>query len=474
MKARLAVSLVLVFVLVAVGFVVNKPAPSVAVAKGPDLTVYSDGFALVVEQRTFALQRGLNTVRLSDVPRGIDPTSVHVRSLSDPQGTVVLEQTFIHDLVDPASLLERYTGEVVRVTTVDGTAYVGTLLAAAGDVVLRRSGGDLVVLSRAQVQTFELTSLPEGMVLRPTLEWLVEASQAGPHTFELAYLTEGLRWQAHYNARLAEDESRLDLVGWFTVENQTAVNFVDAHLKLVAGNVRREGAPPMRGAKAVPEVAAAPVVQEQPLFEYHVYTVERPVTLLHNRSKQVEFLIAQGIQARKQYVLEFAAAPYPSEPTAGPEYTTKRTAHPTVFVEFTTGKGTPVEAALPAGTIRVYKEDADGIPLFVGEAAIGHTPPGEVVKLAVGQAFDVVGERIQTSFSQLGSDVAEESYEIVVRNRKQEPITVRVVERMFRHAWEIVEASQEYTKADASTLYFDVQVPAEGETRVTYTVRYHE
>jgi hypothetical protein len=39
---------------------------------------------------------------------------------------------------------------------------------------------------------------------------------------------------------------------------------------------------------------------------------------------------------------------------------------------------------------------------FVGEDAIDHTPRDEEVRLKVGDAFDIVGERTQMSFRQVG------------------------------------------------------------------------
>ena len=85
-----------------------------------------------------------------------------------------------------------------------------------------------------------------------------------------------------------------------------------------------------------------------------------------------------------------------------------------------------------------------------------------------------VGERIRADFQSSGrQEWAEEAFEIKVRNRKSEPVTVRVVEHLYRWSnWRIVQQSQDFTKKDAQTIEFQVPVPADTERTVTYRVRY--
>jgi hypothetical protein len=67
----------------------------------------------------------------------------------------------------------------------------------------------------------------------------------------------------------------------------------------------------------------------------------------------------------------------------------------------------------------------------------------------------------------------EEAFEITIRNHKDEPIDIRIVEHLLRWSdWTILSSSDDYTKLDSSTIEFNVSVPANGETSVTYTVRY--
>jgi hypothetical protein len=128
---------------------------------------------------------------------------------------------------------------------------------------------------------------------------------------------------------------------------------------------------------------------------------------------------------------------------------------------------------LPKGTIRVYKADADGSNQFIGEDNIDHTPKDEMIRLNIGNAFDVVGERTQTNFTKVNDRTIEETYQMKLRNHKTEAVEVRVVEHLFRWSnWQILKSNQDYTKADAQTIEFRVKILPDGESTVNYTVRY--
>ena len=144
------------------------------------------------------------------------------------------------------------------------------------------------------------------------------------------------------------------------------------------------------------------------------------------------------------------------------------------MLEFTNGEEQGLGVPLPKGTLRVFKNDRDGSTLLIGEDSIDHTPKDEPIRLYIGDAFDVVGERVQTDFKiDTNRRYMEESYEITLRNHKTEDIEVRAVEHMFRWSqWQILEESQSHEKTDAQTIEFRVPVKADGEAKVTYTVRY--
>jgi hypothetical protein len=69
--------------------------------------------------------------------------------------------------------------------------------------------------------------------------------------------------------------------------------------------------------------------------------------------------------------------------------------------------------------------------------------------------------------------VITESFEIKVRNHKDQPVHVLVRETLFRWTnWEISKSSDKWDKVDSRTIHFPVDVPANGEKTITYSVKY--
>jgi hypothetical protein len=455
-------------------------APAVAQSEGLELAVYNQNLALVKDLRSLDLSEGLNEVRFVDVAALIDPTSVHFRSLTDPEGTVVLEQNYEYDIVGSAKLLSKYVDQEIAVVTEDGQEYVGTLLSGADDVILEAANGQVTVLKLERIKEFTFPALPEGLITRPTLVWQVESVQGDTQDVEVTYLTGGVNWQANYIVVLADDEQSIDLDGWVTLDNRSGTSYEDAKLKLIAGDIHRAPTADYAVEKemvfeAAP-AAAAPQVEERGFFEYHLYEVQRPVTVKDQQTKQIEFVTGSDVPTEKFFVYDGAQISFGSyyQPLDDPSYGTASNTKVMVMLEFKNGEEEGLGVPLPKGTLRVYKKDVDGSTLLVGEDAIDHTPKDEQIRLYIGDAFDIVGERIQTDFKvEYDEDWMEESYQITLRNHKDEDVEVRVVEHLFRWSeWQILEASHDFDKLDAQTIEFRVPVEANGETVVTYTARY--
>jgi hypothetical protein len=451
-----------------------------APSDGVSLTIYNQGTALVQDRRTFQLNQGVNTLDFTDVAASIDSTSVSFRSLTDPTGTTVLEQNYVYDLVGSGALLERYLDQRIEVITNDGTSFTGQLLSGRnGEIILRQDDGQVVVVSQANVRDIRFPALPEGLITRPTLRWLLQSATGGSQHVELTYLTGGMNWTADYTVLLATDNSKLNLNGWVTLTNTSGASFQDAQVKLVAGDVNRLPTNSQVNRDqvqlgAVTE-AAAPPVEQRNFNEYKLYEIQRPVTVGDNETKQVEFVTAADVPATTFFVYEGGTPFYGySYPITDQYYGQTGVTDVQNWLEFSTGEDDGVGAALPAGRMRVYQEDVDGSALLIGENQIDHTAKGEQVKLFLGNAFDLVGEHTQTNFAYLASNVIEETFQIKLRNRKEnQAVEIRIPEHMYRWSnWEIMNNSDDYTKLDSATIEFRVIVQPGEERVLTYTVRY--
>jgi hypothetical protein len=324
--------------------------------------------------------------------------------------------------------------------------------------------------------------LPGGLITQPTLEWLLDSPATGRQQTRIAYETQGMTWWADYN--IVYDESRactLDLSAWVSIINQSGTGFRNARLKLIAGDVHRaEPQQPRRDVvyKMAMAEEAAPGFVEKSFFEYHLYTLGRRTDLPDNSTKQLQLMpTARGIECRKELVF----APTLDTPWWGyqqldQDYGRYGDAEVNVFLRFRNEESQQLGIPLPAGRIRVMQLDPDDDSLeFIGEDVIDHTPRNEDVLIEMGNAFDVVGERKQTDFRvDLRTRNLWETFEIRLRNHKDEAVDVAVLENLYRSAnWKIEDASQRHGKESSSRIRFDVLVPAEDEVVLTYTVHYY-
>ncbi|MGH3513428.1 MAG: DUF4139 domain-containing protein [Pseudonocardiaceae bacterium] len=445
------------------------------------------GYALVRQDRDVKLENGRSTLKFTDVAALIDPTTVTFTSLTDPR-TRVLEQSYQFDLVSTDKLLLKYIDRPIVVEHQAGDhveVINGTLLSSVDGLVLRTNDGGIEALRNYSSVRFP--ELPGGLDTRPTLVWDVLSPRAGEQRSRVTYQTGGVTWWADYNLIFNEGKDAnsgvLDLSAWVSIINQSGATYRDARLKLIAGDVHRAapGARPMMAKRAMEvalqDSAAVAGFKEQPFFEFHLYTLGRRTTLPNNSTKQLElFDQARQIPAKK-ILLYYGAGTayfYPN-PMTDRNYGVQSNKKVDVYLEFRNDKQYGLGVPLPAGRVRVSKLDAaDGSLEFIGEDLIDHTPKDEEVRVKLGTAFDVVGERRQTDFKvDTSAHWMEEQIEVKLRNHKDQSIKVWVKENLYRWSnWQIVAKTHEFVKEDARTISFPVDVPKDGETVVRYKVRY--
>jgi hypothetical protein len=459
-----------------------RPLPGMGTPPASELP----GFALVRMDRDIQVPRGRGMIQFSDVAALIDPTTVQFLSLTDPDGTKVLEQNFQFDLVSQEKLLSRYIDRNVGVEQArgDGVKIIdGTLISSNDGLVLRGPDGQIHALR--DWSNIRFGELPGGLITRPTLEWDVESGKGGTQRARVSYQTGGITWWADYNLIFTEgadaNSGFVDVGAWVSLLNQSGARYQDAKLKLVAGDVNRLQ-PEMdqlvvTGMRKQAMEAAAPGFEEKAFFEYHLYTLGRPATIPNNSTKQIElFDTATRVPVRKQLVFYGAefhgwGGGLMTDRDLAPEGNTKVD----VWLTFKNDKSSGMGMPLPAGRVRVSQQDkADGSLEFVGEDKIDHTARDEEVRIKLGTAFDVVGERKRTDFKLNSSGkVMEEAFEIKVRNHKDKPVEVIVRESMYRwNQWTLIDQSSPSQKKNDRIVEFPVRIAADGEAVVTYRVRY--
>jgi hypothetical protein len=412
--------------------------------------------------------RGVASLEYRDVAQHVQPETVHIRPLDG--GLQVLEQNYQFDLLNPQKLLEKYVGRTVTVYRTNPQTGIeepvtAEVLSVNGGPILRI--GDEITFNYPG--RFSFPEIPDNLIAKPTLVWRLDSERAG-HELEVSYLTNNMSWKADYVFVVDERDERGDLTGWVTLSNQSGTSYENAELKLVAGEVQRVtgnavGRMEDEARRMMMAEAAAPQFSQESFFEYHLYTLGRPTTLRENEQKQVTLLEGTGIGVEKKLIFYGAAHYYRSQ--YGEVVSNQKVG---VFLDFQNTEANRLGMPLPKGVVRVYKADGSGAQQFIGEDRIDHTPKDERVRIHMGDAFDVVGDRRQVDFSIVGPCVTESQWEISLRNHKQERARVDVIEPVGGD-WEILSSSHPYTKVDAHTFAYAVDVAPDGEVKIGYRVR---
>ena len=433
------------------------------------ITIYNSNIGLVKDTRLIDLKSGTHELKFMDVAAKIDPTTVHIKSLTNGTGFDVLEQNYEYDLLNPQKLLEKYVGQKVQLATLNPETKKEEIVEAT---LLSTQGGNIFQIGdKIHIGHYGrvlLSKIPENLIPQPTLVWMLENRYSKPQKLEASYLTSGINWKADYVAVLNKLDTLTDLTGWVTIDNRSGATYQNALLKLVAGDIHRVQ-PEMRMDYARPMAAAkeaSPQFKEESFFEYHLYALDRRTTIKDNQTKQMTLLDANQVPIKKLFIFSGSPQYYYYQMDQG---SNKQKIG--VFLELENTKKNNLGIPLPKGTIRVYKEDKDGSLQFVGEDRIDHTPKDEKFKIKIGEAFDVVGERVQTDYKRLGRNLFEVAFEVSLRNHKNEGIKV-LVEEPIPGDWEMLSNTHSFEKLSAHLIRFEVPVAKDKEEKVKYRIRF--
>ena len=440
------------------------------------ITVYNSNLGLVKDTRTLRLPRGASQLRFMDVAQLIDPTTVHIKSLTSANSLQVVEQSYEYDLLNPQKLLDKYVGR--QLTLVLKRVENGSdRLVPVPATLLSNNAGQVwrienqIVINPTNIAEIRFDQLPGDLIAKPTLVWSLNNSGADSQTVEASYLTTGLNWRSDYVVVVNQDDTKADLNGWVTLDNRSGATYRNAELKLVAGDVQRVREMAKREMELMRtdqvRAAAAPAqFEEKSFFEYHLYTLQRPTTIKQNETKQISLLSGSGINVKKELVLYGQQFYYQGYNNPGEPVKEKVG----VYVEFKNSKENNLGQPLPAGIVRVYKADDSGAQQFVGENRIDHTPKDESVRIKLGEAFDVTAERKQTDYKVIARRIWEYAYEIRIRNHKEQPVTV-IVNEPITGEWEMISSTFPAQKTAAFAARFSVPVAKDGEAVLSYRVR---
>jgi len=424
------------------------------------VTIYNNNLGLVRQTRAVELQKGITELRIEGVSAKIDPTSVHFNFPKVPGRVEILEQNFQYDLVNAEKIFRKYIGETIQYRLENEKEVSGILLSSDGsNIILRLPDGSIRVAATRSIVDYEFPSLPEGLILQPTLQWLLNSEVKGGTAAELSYLTAGLSWHAEYVIVLETNERDLSIASWVSLENNSGATYENAKMKLIAGDIHRapspRNVPGYAEDMAVMSMAKGAAFEEREFFDYHLYDLQRPVTIRNNEIKQVTLFDEKQSKGDKIYIFQNSANRASEAPLS-------------VELRIPNTESNRLGVPLPGGVARIFKKDIDKTLQLIGEDRLAHTSKNDTLELKVGEAFDVKGKHAikDRTTTKTRSEIL--SVAITVSNRKNETIQVEVQE-IQNGDWYVKSASHQYRKISNALLLFPLTVPPNQTVVVQYT-----
>ncbi|WHY88880.1 DUF4139 domain-containing protein [Neobacillus novalis] len=407
------------------------------------LTIYNDNFAVVKETRDYALQENETIVHYLDVAKKIETDSIIV------SGVEVQELNYDFDLVDKAKLLEKYMDHTVLLQ--DSKTKVKTeyrLLSMSGGLVLENTATKEIVLDPDG--EIILPKLPDELIVKPALVWKVGPSNS--KSINVSYITKGISWESNYVLKLKCET--FDLTGWVEIDNFSGAAFLDAKLKVLAGDVNL--AEVGRAYYIEPVVYSLTNMEEQfeekPFADYHIYTLKGTTTLKDNQKKQIKFIHVENGTFKRYYEFDSYSE------------------NPKVMLEIKNSVPNRMGIPLPKGKIKVYQDDpVENSTEFIGEDRIAHTTKDENISLYIGNAFDIVCEsKILKRYKMKNFEY--EKHEYILKNRKSESVLIKINHYISDRFWKIEESTDEFKLVDTNHIEFWAEVAPEEEKTISFGI----
>jgi hypothetical protein len=473
MKRQILVGLVLCSLGAATSAMAAPKTISDEVRTGLNLTLYSNGMALISDSRQIVLEKGINDLSVSSISPGMFDGSARI---DIDGGLDVREQGFLKANLSHQELLKAHVGKGIKIIKVhpengDETMLDATVLSVSNGLILRI--GDRIETSAPGRIIF--SEIPDGLRPTPVYRIVGTSANVGETDLNLSYLSNGYSWRANHALSFDDKTETVLLESRASLVNRSGFDIKNARIQVMAGNVQRRTSGAMRteakavrmmSAQAAPMMAdAAPPPQRQSIGGFHLYSLNGKIDLADQTTKQVTLLDPVTLPVKRMLISQAHANPY--TPLKG----SPRPTHPVIRLTFSNDKNAGPGQPIPGGIARLYGKDAEGRVQFLGEDHLKDLPIGAKTSINAGRAFDVNVTRTQTDYVRngLGRNTFEMAYRIKITNGGDKTSPVQVIEAM-NGDWSILNESAKHTR-DNNRARWTLQVPAKGEAEITYRVR---
>lgn len=444
-------------------FLVTVSLPAVILSEENSkllLTIYKDNLAVIKEIRKFGVEKGLNKLRIDNIPEKIDPSSIIIKPVEPSNDIELIEKQYNYNIIEPRNFLEKNIGKDINVLIQGDIVFRGRLVKTSEkEIIIKDQSDNLLLIYRDKIININLSSEDESLLSKPVIDFFVNSKIEREVEFEISYLTENISWKAKYLSFLQDNENVMEIYPFAVINNRAGINYKDAEIKLISGEISRITQPPLLRPRALgvlsKETVQVPQFEEKGVFEYYSYTLNKEIDLFDNSIKEFLLIPQKEVSVTKNYIYDGARN------------------GESVIVNFifkntkSDGFGSPI----PSGEMKIFKVEKDNFLVLLGEYPIGSAPVGKEVNIQAGIVFDITGERIQKEIKRISSREREEIYQITVMNSKDTQEEVTIVEHPTGD-WNIIESTHEYIKKDVRNIEFKLKLKPSSEETLNYTIRY--
>jgi hypothetical protein len=291
--------------------------------------------------------------------------------------------------------------------------------------------GDVTLLS---------ISYPPG---EAALVWEINSTGDFAETVRISYLLSNIDRLITYKAVANKAETFVDLKSYLVLRNFSGEDFEKARVLLDYGEAFEQG-------------------------------------IDHEETKQMLFLNEPNVPVRKIWTFDAANLPWDPE-----QLENKNVGIPVSYEVANSDKSGLGKFALWGGKARLFQQDGHGSTIFLGEDNASLVPVGEKMELYIGDSRDIVVTQRKMRDAQIeirknndGGIVLFDTDEIIkakIENFKDSPAVLTMIQHIPGQ-WDMEECNLKYTKKDASTLKFEIELPArteKGPGTKELTMHYH-
>lgn len=397
------------------------------------LTAYRD-FGMITDKRKVQLPKGISRIRFVGVSTEIKASSVLLET-SQKSKLDIISQSYEFDLVSPSKLMEKYIGKELEIIDQkedlsDTTSRLAELISVHGEEPVFRIGTKITF---GHIGQLFFPYMPDNLYTRPTLLWDLESEQRQEIELTASYLTDCISWSPEYKLVVNEKENTAQLSCWITFSNKSGTDYKNAVITFVDGNIKRINGKPDKN------------LPDEPCF----YSVKRPVTLMNNQIKQIEWINISPIQTKKSFEIGFMK-----------DEVSSKLANVVIQCLNMTNKKTGF--SLPGGKIQIFKHGSQSQKWFVGEDLLDNVSINKHVSVQVGVDNDISGRK-----AVLSSEKGKTDYSVEIKNSKTIPVEITVTDYINNRR--VLSSSQNYRLAN-SNIEWSIRVGAGETVKLSYSL----